>query len=40
MVVWTFEAYYQFSSKRNVELDPKGSFFGSDVAGVGGDKYY
>ena len=31
------EAYAQFDSER-VVLDPKGSFFGSDVAGTGGDR--
>ena len=32
-----FEVYTQFSSE-TVSLDPKGSFFGSDVAGTGGDR--
>lgn len=32
-----FEVYTQFSSE-SVELDPKGSFFGSDVVGTGGDR--
>ena len=31
------EAYAQFDSER-VVLDPKGSFFGSDIAGTGGDR--
>ncbi len=34
---WGVEAYAQFDSER-VALDPKGSFFGSDVAGTGGDR--
>ncbi len=34
---WGVEAYAQFDSER-VTLDPKGSFFGSDVAGTGGDR--
>ena len=32
-----FEVYYQFSND-SVEVDPKGSFFGSDVVGTGGDR--
>jgi len=32
-----FEVYTQFSSE-SVELDPKGSFFGNDVVGTGGDR--
>ena len=32
-----FEFYYQFSND-SIELDPKGSFFGSELAGVGGDR--
>ena len=32
-----FEVYYQFSND-SVEIDPKGSFFGSDLAGTGGDR--
>ena len=32
-----FEVYSQFSAE-SVELDPKGSFFGNDVAGTGGDR--
>lgn len=32
-----FEVYTQFNSE-SVELDPKGSFFGSDVVGTGGDR--
>ncbi len=31
------EVYYQFSND-SVELDPKGSFFGSELAGTGGDR--
>ncbi|WP_286940745.1 DUF1302 domain-containing protein, partial [Acinetobacter sp. UBA6526] len=31
---WTIEAYTQFSES-HVEIDPKGAFFGSDVAGTG-----
>ena len=31
------EVYYQFSND-SVEIDPKGSFFGSDLAGTGGDR--
>ena len=34
---WGVEAYTQFSSE-SVKLDPKGSFFGNDVAGLGGDR--
>ena len=32
-----FEVYYQFSND-SVEVDPKGSFFGNDVVGTGGDR--
>ena len=32
---WSIEAYYQFSSEA-VNIDPKGSFFGSDIAAEGG----
>jgi len=32
-----FEVYTQFNSE-TITLDPKGSFFGSDVAGTGGDR--
>ena len=32
-----FEVYTQFSAE-SVELDPKGSFFGNDVVGTGGDR--
>lgn len=32
-----FEVYTQFNSE-TVELDPKGSFFGNDVVGTGGDR--
>ncbi len=32
-----FEVYYQFAND-SVETDPKGSFFGNDVVGVGGDR--
>ncbi len=31
---WTIEAYSQFSES-HVEIDPKGAFFGSDLAGTG-----
>jgi hypothetical protein len=31
------EVYYQFSND-SIELDPKGSFFGSELAGAGGDR--
>ena len=31
---WTVEAYTQFSES-HVEIDPKGAFFGSDLAGTG-----
>ena len=34
---WGIEAYTQFSSEQ-VALDPKGSFFGNDVVGTGGDR--
>ena len=34
---WGIEAYTQFDAER-VILDPKGSFFGSDIAGTGGDR--
>ena len=34
---WGIEAYTQFSSE-SVNLDPKGSFFGNDVTGTGGDR--
>jgi hypothetical protein len=34
---WGIEAYTQFSSD-TVVLDPKGSFFGNDVTGTGGDR--
>ena len=34
---WGVEVYSQFDAER-VALDPKGSFFGSDVAGTGGDR--
>ena len=34
---WGVEVYSQFDAER-VKLDPKGSFFGSDVAGTGGDR--
>ncbi len=34
---WGIEAYAQFSSEA-VKLDPKGSFFGNDVVGTGGDR--
>ena len=32
-----FEVYYQFSND-SIEIDPKGSFFGSELAGAGGDR--
>ena len=32
---WSIEAYYQFSSEA-INIDPKGSFFGSDIAAEGG----
>ena len=34
---WGVEVYSQFDAER-IALDPKGSFFGSDVAGTGGDR--
>ncbi len=34
---WGIEAYSQFNSE-SVTLDPKGSFFGNDVTGTGGDR--
>ena len=34
---WGFEVYSQFNSER-IAIDPKGSFFGNDVAGTGGDR--
>jgi hypothetical protein len=34
---WGIEAYTQFNSE-SVTLDPKGSFFGNDVTGTGGDR--
>ena len=33
---WGISAYYQFNES-HIQLDPKGSFFGSDVVGTGGD---